>query len=338
MARKVLGYVELVWTCDSCQTKNPGAIRSCTACGAPQPIDVKFEHVDASTFNFIKDEALIRMAKSGPDKHCPYCGTRNHAETQSCVKCGGDLTVGATSRPSGDVITNDPVLAWQNDSNHKLDPTSRASGKQMPKWLPIVGILLLIICCVFGALYFSRMQQTESLEAVVGQAYWQRQIIIEEYREVVKNDWESDIPANASPYNCELRFRYNSDSYQSNAEEVCGEPYTIDTGTGVGEVVQDCYYKVYDEYCSYQIMQWVQVDTLTLDGYNTSPSWPTANLSTNQRQGNSNETYLITFVADGNEYPYRTSSLDIYQQATKGSHWLIEVNGFGDITSIKPDN
>jgi len=71
MARKVLGYIELVWTCDSCGTKNPGAIRSCTSCGAPQPVDVKFERVDPATFNFIKDEALIRIAKAGPDKHCP---------------------------------------------------------------------------------------------------------------------------------------------------------------------------------------------------------------------------------------------------------------------------
>ncbi len=98
MARKVLGYIELVWTCDSCGTKNPGAIRSCTSCGAPQPVDVKFERVDPATFNFIKDEALIRMAKAGPDKHCPYCGTRNTADAQICVECGGDLTVGAGTR------------------------------------------------------------------------------------------------------------------------------------------------------------------------------------------------------------------------------------------------
>ncbi len=44
------------------QTKNPGPIKTCTACGAPQPEDVEFTRVDQETFNFIKDEALIRMA------------------------------------------------------------------------------------------------------------------------------------------------------------------------------------------------------------------------------------------------------------------------------------
>ena len=116
MARKILGYIELIWTCDSCNTKNPGAIKSCTSCGAPQPLGVRFEQVDPNTFNFIKDEALIRMARSGPDKHCPYCGTRNVADALTCVQCGGDLTVGATSRPSGDLIEPYPVAGVQSNT------------------------------------------------------------------------------------------------------------------------------------------------------------------------------------------------------------------------------
>ncbi len=47
-----------------------------------------------------------------------------------------------------------------------------------------------------------------------------------------KSDWESNIPSSADPYNCDLRHRYDSDTPQANSEEVCGEPYTVDTGTG----------------------------------------------------------------------------------------------------------
>jgi len=43
MARKVLGYVQLIWKCGYCGTQNPGAIKSCTQCGAPQSPDVQFE-------------------------------------------------------------------------------------------------------------------------------------------------------------------------------------------------------------------------------------------------------------------------------------------------------
>ena len=90
MTRKILGYVELIWTCDSCGTKNPGAIKACTACGAPQAIEVKFEHVDAESFNYIKDEALIRMAQAGPDyqrrhRHRSGPGQKARAAARPCT-------------------------------------------------------------------------------------------------------------------------------------------------------------------------------------------------------------------------------------------------------------
>jgi len=331
MAKKVLGYIELVWTCDSCGTKNPGAIRSCSACGAPQPFGVKFEKVDPSTFNFIKDEALIRMAKSGPDKHCPFCGTRNLAEANTCVECGGDLTVGATSRPAGAVVEE---ASQPTDGDGQGSAQSALPKKPLPKWVPIVGILLLILCCVLVALFFSRMSKTEKLDATVAQTYWKRQIAIEDYRLVQKADWEDNIPANARAYNCDLRYHYDSDTPKPNSEEVCGEPYTVDTGTGIGEVVQDCHYKVYDNYCSYDSMEWVVIDTLTLDGYSTTASWPAADLASNQRLGDSTEIYRITFDAEGKEYPYQTSNYELFQQATPGSRWVIQVNGFGEVVGI----
>ena len=148
MAQKILGYIELVWTCDSCSTKNPGAIKSCTSCGAPQPLGVRFEHVDPNTFDFIKDEALIRMARSGPDKHCPYCGTRNTAEATACVKCGGDLTVGATSRPSGEVIEPYPVESLQSQSQSSKAQTSKTPTSSASRKVPIVLILVLLVIFV----------------------------------------------------------------------------------------------------------------------------------------------------------------------------------------------
>lgn len=338
MARKVLGYIELVWTCDSCGTKNPGAIRSCTSCGAPQPFGVKFERVDPDTFNFIKDEALIRMAQSGPDKHCPFCGTRNLADAQVCVQCGGDLTVGATSRPAGAVVEEPVVPQPQKPMPQPVAATaSPAPAKPTPKWLPILGILLLILCVAFSVWYFSRAAQSESHEATVAQTYWLRQVQIEAYQVVREADWSDNIPAGANTYNCSMRHRYDSDSYRPESTEVCGEPYTIDTGTGIGEVVQDCVYRVYDEYCSYDTMQWVVIDTLSQEGYNTTASWPARNLANDQRIGNATETYIITFQSGGDEYTYRTKDYDLFQQAYEGSQWVIEVNGFGDITAIEPD-
>lgn len=333
MARKVLGYIELVWTCDSCGTRNPGAIRSCTSCGAPQPVGVKFERVDPTTFNFIKDEALVRMAKAGPDKHCPYCGTRNLAETQICVVCGGDLTVGATSRPAG-VVLGEESNQTQTTSTTVAETAKR---KPLPKWALVVMIVVLLACCVFGAIYFSQMSQTDQLDATVSQVSWQRQVAIESYEIVRASNWEADLPNNADTYDCQLRYRYDSDSQKPNSEEVCGTPYTIDTGTGVGEVVQDCYYKVYENYCSYDTMDWIVVNTLVENGNSTTAFWPSTNLTTDQRFGTSTERYTITFTTSSDEYQYVTTDYSLFQQAVPGSDWVLEVNGYGNVTSISQD-
>ncbi len=325
MARKVLGYIELIWTCDSCGTRNPGPIKSCTSCGAPQPANVKFERVDPETFNFIKDEALIRMAKSGPDKHCPFCGTRNTADAKICVNCGGDLTLGATSRPAGSSIEADDT------------PKQIAESKPLSKGALIAIILLLVVCCVSGILFFNRTAQTAEINAQVVSSSWRRTLAIEAYQMVTVDDWRDEIPRAATAYDCQLRYRYDSHTPQANSVEVCGEPYTIDTGTGVGEVVQDCHYEVSDYYCSYDTMEWVVVDTLVADGSGTSASWPNANLSTSQRAGASTERYIINFRSDDDDYRYTTSDYNLYQQAFPGSEWILEVNGLGNIVSIRQD-
>jgi len=336
MAQKILGYIELVWTCDSCHTKNPGAIKSCTSCGAPQPLGVKFEQVDPTTFNFIKDEALIRMAQSGPDKHCPYCGTRNLAEAATCVKCGGDLSVGATSRPTG--IIGQPLQreTAQSTAQTAKAQQSETAGGSKPKAVSIGLILVLLAFCVFGVFLLTRMFSSDSIQATVTSTRWERVVPIEAYQSVTRSNWEDSVPSDAVISSCKLEYRYNSDQPSQNSEEVCGEPYTVDTGTGVGQVVQDCYYRVYENYCSYERMEWGVVDTLQLNGTDLNAVWPARSLSTTERIGSATEAYTIWFSAGGDDYSLRTSDYELYQQAYPGSVWELEVNGLGGVTSAQP--
>lgn len=336
MARKILGYIELVWTCDSCGTKNPGAIKSCTSCGAPQPLGVRFEQVDPNVFNFIKDEALIRMARSGPDKHCPYCGTRNLADALTCVQCGGDLTVGATSRPSGDVIEPYPVGGSSYDPQPIEEIQPMATRSPMPRGVSIVMILVLLAICAFGIVMLTRMLRTDVVNATVSSTKWERIVVVESYQLITESDWAANIPADATISSCSLEYRYDSDQPTENSEEICGTPYTIDTGTGVGQVVQDCYYRVYEDYCRYETMGWTVADTLRLSGTDLNPLWPAANLTSTERVGEATETYTIWFSAGGREYDLRTSNFNLYQQAYPGSQWELEVNQLGAVTSAKP--
>jgi len=326
VAKKILGYVYLIWKCAFCGTENPGPIKSCTSCGAPQPADVQFEKVDQEKFEFIKDEALIRMAKTGPDKHCPYCGTRNLATDNLCKKCGSDISIDAEVRTSGEKI--------EDRDKTPVNPTTQP--KQLSKGCLILLILAFLIACVVGGIFIFQMLSTETTNATVEAVGWERTVLVEGYTTVRGRTWYDELPAGATLVSCSTEYRYTSDQPQANATEVCGEPYTVDTGTGIGEVRQDCEYRVYDDYCEYEGMAWTVIDTLTLSGYDLQPRWPNTTLSSTERYGQQTETYTIVFNADGKQLTYNTNSLDLFSQAAVGSEWELEVNQLGAITSVQP--
>jgi len=100
--------------------------------------------------------------------------------------------------------------------------------------------------------------------------------------------------------------------------------------------VQDCYYRVYEDYCRYETMGWTAGETLRLNGTDLNAVWPVANLSDTQRIGQATETYTIWFSTGSREYDLRTSDYSLYQLALPGSEWELEVNKLGAVTSAQP--
>ena len=343
MARKSLGFVPLIWECPFCNTQNPGPIKSCTSCGAPQPEDVEFLQVDEEKFNFIKDEALIRMAKAGPDIHCPYCGTRNPGTAKLCSKCGGELSLGGKARATGTRIRTiseasakeQPPVSTPVPPIPQTSPPVSAPRKKLSPILIVIPILV-IIACLIGAYFL--FFKSEDMDATVTGVEWERSIVVEAYRESTTSDWWDQIPDDAEILGCSEEYRYSSDEWEPNSTEVCGEAYVEDTGTGVGEVVQDCTYEVYDQYCEYTVMTWQQVRTETESGTDLSPFWPAVNLASDERTSTETETYRIIFATSKRDYTYSTSDLGLFLEATPGSKWVIEVNEVGGILDLNPSN
>ncbi|MBN1642210.1 MAG: zinc ribbon domain-containing protein [Anaerolineae bacterium] len=360
MVRKTVGYVELEWTCPQCGTRNRGTDKVCTSCGRAQPERVAFQQ--AAEAELIEDADEIARAKAGPDVHCAFCGARNAAGAERCSQCGADLT-SAEARASGQVLgayksgaaspVKCPNCGAENHPNAlhctacgaalpraaQPKPPAPAQESEKRKLGPAAilaigaGALLAIAICVIVV-----MALVPSREAigVVESVSWERAIAIEALTDVTKTAWWDEVPSGVRVGECTPRYRRTQDSPAPNATEVCGTPYTVDTGTGRGEVVQDCEYRVYEDMCEYTVQEWRVVDTLTLEGQDRNPRWPAVSLGANQREGRREETYRVILDADGKDYTHTTSDPEALAQFPIGSRWRITTNALGGVRSLEP--
>ncbi len=354
MARKDLGYVELEWTCPNCQTRNPGLKKTCQSCGSPQPTDVAFQ--SKADEQLITDAQKLEQAKKGPDIHCGFCGARNPADAVVCSQCGGDLKQGK-AREAGKVMgglqkeaeakTLCPNCRTENPADAQLcakcgAPLNAAiPHPQEPKKGPSLGCLIALgiagLLLIIGIIsLISLGAKRTDLVGRLNSTNWERIISMEEFGPVQKDDWRDQIPSGATIGSCSDRVRETSDTPSGNSVEVCGEPYKVDKGNGVAEVVQDCKYEIYDSYCSYTVNEWHAGTDLVAQGTDLNAYWPSVTTDSTHREGNRAERYTLHFIANGDEYSYQTSDFALYQQVKPGSAWKLTVNGFGTVVSIEP--
>lgn len=354
MTQKELGYIELEWTCKRCGTINPGMKRVCTNCGAPMEQDDKFELPDQQ--ELITDQDKLEEAKKGPAIQCPYCNVLNPGSTKICIQCGGDIQAGL-ARQAGEVLgaykaeavpdqpcpnCGQPVKANAQRCPHcggslveaaKPAPTAEKS-KTTPLWLIIAGIILGLVCLSSIIAIIILGNRTSDVTARVSDMHWQMSVEILEQQPVQKSDWSENVPAEAEDVSCRDEYKETSSEPVPNSIEECGEPYTIDTGSGAGKVVQDCVYKVYASYCDYTILDWVVTDTMISQGGDTNPQWPVFTLQTGQQEGDRIADYQVVFVTDDETYTYKPVDLEDYSQFDVGSEWILSINTFGAIKEI----
>jgi ribosomal protein L40E len=365
MAKKSLGYVRTEWTCPNCQTRNPGPQKTCSSCGMPQPDDVQFEQ--AAQEQIITNEAEIAKAKAGPDIHCYYCGSRNAGNATTCSQCGADLTQG-TARNKGQVMGTHrdkpaPKITCQScgaenepdaakcaqcgsplpKAERKPEPAVPAPAKRRTLWAAIAGGILLL-CCVAIIVFGVLSVRTNDINGRVDDVSWSRTIVIEALEPVTHEGWRDEIPVEAIVGQCTEKLRDTEQRATGQQREVCGTPYTEDTGSGYAEVVQDCTTEdiyesvpVYDDMCQYIVDEWIKVDEIVGSGNNLDPEWPsTGTLNRNQRQGEQIETYEVTFGTEDGRYTYSPESEEEFGRYEIGSRWILKVNTFGAVTDTEP--
>ncbi len=360
MAKKTVGYVHLEWECPACGTRNKGTDKICRNCSAAQPEDVEF--TQAAQESFIEDEALINRAKAGADVHCPFCGTRNPITAEQCSQCLADLTE-AKARESGKVLGShrdksvpDVACAHCGSMNSgtalhcthcgaALPKPNRAAPAAKPKAKPAAGLSktaryvlfgiagLFVLACIVLMVLSNR---TEEIVGEVQGVSWEYAVAIEALTPVEVQDWRDEVPDGAEIMSCQQEIRRTQPNPAPDAVEVCGTPYTVDTGTGVGEVVQDCEYQIYDDLCTYTELEWREFDLVSLTGDDFEPQWPEPSLAQDQRFGESTEAYEVYFNADGRTYTYYPDDFAEYTQFEEGSRWILEVNALNNVRSVTP--
>lgn len=358
MARKTVGFVKLEWTCPNCGSKNPGPQKTCLTCGGPQPAETAF--TAGAGQSLIQGEEAEKIAAQSADIHCPFCGTRNPAGAAVCSQCGGDLKGGA-ARPSGQVLgaysqepapevtcpncgQPNPAAATHcrncGASLAKPPQTAPAAAPAVPRklspWMIFAGIAVLIAALIACLALSGLFAKPEQVVGTVKDVSWRTSVLIEAYQPVERSGWRDEIPAGGEPGDCEYRYAYTSDQPQPFATEVCGTPYTVDQGTGFGEVVQDCTYDVYAEYCSYTVAEWVVVDQAVLQGSDLSPRLAEPMLAAGQRLGQTSQEYIITFATDQTVFNYTTTDIDLFRQAAIGSQWNLTISGAGRLVAAEP--
>jgi ribosomal protein L40E len=333
---------------------------------------VEFEQ--AAEEELITDEQEIARAKAGPDVHCAFCGARNPAGAAKCSQCGADLSA-ATARESGHVLgahRDGPAEEIQcprcgtlnsasalhcsqcNASLPRPEPKSsprravspaqrRAVGgastqKRGKKGvLSILGIAVfaLVACAAIGILV-SSLTPSKEITGQVQAVEWTYSIAVEEMKDVSREAWFDEIPSDARVGTCTKKHHHTQDEPAPSATEVCGTPYTIDKGTGHGQVVQDCEYKVYADWCEYTARAWTLVDEVTTNGSDLDPQWPVLSLDVNQREAERVQIYKVVFDTEKGAYTYTTSDVSDFGRFAVGSRWTLKVSAMGGITPIGP--
>jgi hypothetical protein len=165
---------------------------------------------------------------------------------------------------------------------------------------------------------------------VVQTVAWQRLIQIQEQREVTRETWKDEVPAGSQVLSCQQEFRKKQDNPAPNAKEVCATAY-VDKGNGAAEVVETCYYEVYDDYCKYSAQEWQNVDQATAQGADLSPAWPQVDLTNGQREGDREENYTVYFETSAGVKEYKPADEASFVQFQPGSQWTLSVNTFGQV-------
>ncbi|HEU4407318.1 MAG TPA: hypothetical protein VFS43_18765 [Polyangiaceae bacterium] len=80
--------VEMLWVCAACAHRNRGRDLACGRCGKAKADEEYLMPDDASRAQAVTEAALLRLAASGPNWRCRFCGSDQRRHDDGCGHCG----------------------------------------------------------------------------------------------------------------------------------------------------------------------------------------------------------------------------------------------------------
>lgn len=348
---RLLGTYVALWDCASCGAKGiSGLKKTCPTCDSPkEDRHNEIYYTDKKKGKKLSNEEMNQAgisAEHNSDHDCRYCGATLKPTTETCPICGGKVEDAAE-------VPADLVDTAAGTAKKKSEP----GKKQGITPLLMIGGVIVVLIAACGLI--SMLLGDKTQKSTVDSVSWRRTVSEEAYKYVEKEGWE--LPDDADLVDEERKQKgtekvisgykdeekCTTERVQDGYEEVCEvEDVTYDDGTTesvetctnepVYKEVEECKTekvpvyedkKVYAMWYTYEIWDWVEVNSETETGDDYEPEWPTIDVADDNREGDKVEEYTITFEdADGNKYEYTTESFNEFEEYTEGSSWEIEID------------
>lgn len=347
-------YVENTWTCTSCQIANRGRDMVCASCSSPKDKSESDAPADASA-PAVTDPELLKKAKAGPNRLCPFCDSQNRALDGKCPECGADR---GEQKPAPDF---DRKIAIKNNTA-KIPASPRIRGRESRRAF-FIGIAISIAVSVLfvGAFWLFSSHLTH---ATVTSATWSITRNLRTRATLHDSGWGSPSGAfntscqtryygdrNCNPYDCNA----HQESYSCRPHDCRCSTYTTTSGQKNGfsrvtthqrcdtcydscsrSVHDTCYRQcpVYRDWCEYDYYEWPITATLTTAGSGQNVYDPPLEAGELQRIDQIEDFKAVFSHKD------RTWSLSPmraeYARYAIGSEWSVEVNRAGGFKVLGP--
>ena len=330
------------WDCYVCgHVGNLGPKTHCVNCGASRPKDVQFYLTDDA--EILKDKEKIKQAKAGADWICSYCSSHNKITDTICQTCGNDRAIEEDKSLSEKEYKLDEVPTIGSRGVERVTPKPTKTKGSAGFWKYILGASGL------GGVFYWLFSFSTAIEVPVVELYWERQVAVEEYKQVREENWSLPEDATAvEQFRAVYEYKKEIVGYDTQTvterrqtgtrKVVCGQR---DLGNGTFEE-KYCDEPIYENYqvekevpiyketpiyrtkYRYNTMKWVEIEPLISSGRTNPANWPKdrpemiANPD-NFRKGKERENYRFWIEYKDEKIEHKTKSYTFFKDLQIGS-------------------